>query len=101
MSWSLPSNVLSKEKPAKRLISVEIISSVLIQLVIQLCFQVLAYYLITKDPLYKPIDSLMDYRTLQQPNLSDDDLEDLRCISYETTAVFMLANFEYLITNMI
>jgi len=42
MSYSLPNEHLSLEKPPKRLVSVEIISSVLSQMLTQLIFQILA-----------------------------------------------------------
>jgi len=71
--------------------SLEIISSVLNQMIIQCLFQLTAFFVILKDINYEPIDVLMQQRN---PNGSITDLnklEELSGESYATTAIFLVS----------
>lgn len=62
MSWSLPADTLSVEKPQRKLFSVKVIGSIVLQSIIQLVFQVYALSLLKMDPNYVKIDTLMRKR---------------------------------------
>lgn len=96
MSWSKPSSELNEDKPQKKLFSLVIIGSILLQTLIQFVVQVYAIQLLKKDPKYIPIDDLMIKRHLKHKDsdLSENDWENIRSVSYETTVIFLVSIYQ-------
>jgi len=93
MSWSLPADTLSLDKPQRKLFSVKVIGSIMLQAFIQLLFQIYALKILKNDPNYKPIDTIMykRHRKYNNQNLSDEDWENLRSVSFESSALFLVS----------
>lgn len=76
---------LTPHLPSASLVSVPVLSSVLGQVVIQFIFQIFIFFYIQSWDFYKP-------------HIVDPNEEDANMRCYENSALFLFANFQYLVT---
>ncbi|KAJ8270232.1 hypothetical protein GJAV_G00111920 [Gymnothorax javanicus] len=105
MSLNPASKQLVAQRPPQGLISMPLLSSVLLQILVCLSFQVLPFLLVKKQIWYEewtPASDACNTSTAPASNATDDfDYRERNIQNYENTTVFYVSCFQYLVIAII